>query len=1221
MSSCSACLFLTAVYLFLLLSGSAAAIPEYSTRLTQNWEFVKGDIGGIWEALRSDKLSNNWGAWQKVVLPHCFNAYDAVDPDTRYYQGPGWYRTQVKIDNPFAGGRILLHFEGAGQKTEVYIDTEKVCSHIGGYDEFIADITDAVNRYKEKPYFKQDSEDRITKKGLIPIAIRCDNSRDLEMIPSDLSDFNLYGGLYRYVNLVYVPAISLKGLHIKTQRASNGSWQLTVQGELYNPSSLKENTTAKVQILDPDGTEILQSQTILDSQQNSAVLYQTQLQNPVLWSTTSPKLYTCIVTLISSSGQSAVSEQFGFRWFDFAPKGPFYLNGQRLLLHGTHRHEDHAGLAAALTEELIVKEFNLMKEMGVNFIRLGHYQQSRIALDMCDRLGILVWEEIPWCRGGLGGDRYKQQARDMLTAMIDQHRNHPSVIIWGLGNENDWPGDFEEFDKEKIRSFMAELNDLAHRLDPERKTAIRRCEFCSDIVDIYSPSIWAGWYGGKFTEYKQSSEREMAKVSHFLHVEWGGDSHAGRHTENPYEGLMDIQAAGKTEESGMDYLMTGGRARASRDGNWSESYICDLVDWHLKEQETMDWLTGTAFWIFKDFSTPLRPDNPIPYMNQKGAVERDLTPKESYYVYQSYWTDKPMVRLYAHNWPVRWGREDEKKLVKVYSNCPEAELFVNGKSEGIKQRNSQDFPAAGLRWLVGFKKGMNHLKVIARKDGTEVSDEIVFRYETRQWGKPARLVLKEADRTGDRATLRAALLDDKGIICLDARNVIRFGITGDGKLIDNLGTSRGSRIVQLYGGQAFIDVQLNQGKSVASASCQGCPTAFLELESIPDSINLRSLTAGQQALEMARLDRERILKLAESYLTIKPISLSDYPAPADSGAGPGDFYSMGDYWWPNPNTPDGLPYVQRDGQSNPANFSVHRLLVRQLRDAVAALAAGYGITADPRYAQKAVELLNTFFVNEHSRMNPHLLYAQAIPGISKGRGIGIIDTLHLAEVPLAVEALKNSKAMTPEVLAGLKQWFADYTEWMTTHPNGLQEMNAANNHSVAFLVQLAAFARFTEDKEKLQLARERFKKIILPSQMDLDGSFPAELARTKPYGYSIFQLDNMALLCLLLSTEQDNLWDYTLPDGRGMKKAMSFLVDYLKDKSAWPYPPDIEHFEQWPVRQPCLLLAGYALNRPDYLTLFQTLNPDPADMEVRRNMAVTQPLLWLLRAEDVPLLQ
>ena len=370
---------------------------------------------------------------------------------------------------------------------------------------------------------------------------------------------------------------------------------------------------------------------------------------------------------------------------------------------------------------------------------------------------------------------------------------------------------------------------------------------------------------------------------------------------------------------------------------------------------------------------------------------------------------------------------------------------------------------------------------------------------------------------------------------------------------------------------------------------------------------------------VALIDRERILKLAESYMSIEPISLRDYPAPADY-VGPGDFYSMGDYWWPNPDTEDGLPYVRRDGQSNPGNFVEHRMAVRRMRDAVAALGAAYALHGNDIYAEKAVELLDVFFLAEDRRMNPHLLYAQAIPGRTKGRGIGIIDTLHLAEVPLAIEVLESSSAMTPEVLEGLKQWFADYADWLTTHPQGLAEMNTTNNHAVAYFVQLVTFARLSGKEDKLDLARHHFKEIIMPSQMAPDGSFPRELSRTKPYGYSIFQLDNMSLLSELLSTEDDSLWTFTLPNGRGMKKAMDFLFPYLKDKSRWPYREDIEHYEDWPVRQPCLLLGGYAFGRPDYLALWETLDPDPTDLEVQRNMAVTQPLLWIIKSEEVPML-
>jgi len=367
------------------------------------------------------------------------------------------------------------------------------------------------------------------------------------------------------------------------------------------------------------------------------------------------------------------------------------------------------------------------------------------------------------------------------------------------------------------------------------------------------------------------------------------------------------------------------------------------------------------------------------------------------------------------------------------------------------------------------------------------------------------------------------------------------------------------------------------------------------------------------ALDVAALDHDRILQAADAALKQEPITITKYRAKLSEG-GPNDYYSNGDYWWPNPNTTNGLPYVQRDGESNPDNFNRHRDCVHELHNAVAALGAAYEITGDDRYVKKAVELLRVFFLDPQTRMNANLQYAQAIPGVSTGRGIGIIDTLHLIEVPLAIEVLEKSPAFPPEALGGLKKWFADYVEWMTTSKNGHDEANATNNHAVAFWLQVAVFAQFTGDDTKLAECRQHFKEVFVPKQMAPDGSFPRELARTKPYGYSIFQLDNMATLCQVLSTTNDNLWTFTLPDGRGMAKAMAFLYPYLADKNKWltdGHRKDVQAWDGWPAREPSLLFAGLAFNEPKYLDLWKKLPTDPTDEEVRRNIAITQPILWL----------
>lgn len=773
-------------------------------RLTGGWEFLQSDLGGIWESVRPGGGSEAVPVWSKVTLPHCFNAEDGVDPEVNYYQGPGWYRTRLQLQNPYPGGRIILEFEGAGQKTDVYVYTTKVGSHVGGYDGWQVDITEAVNDFLK-------SKDAARFKGKVPVSVRCDNSRDLEMIPSDLSDFNLYGGLYRYVNLVYLPEVSLRQVWVNPVLDKGlKKGQVEVKVAFYNPADVREAVVGIV-IRNPEGKVVWTAEEkVLPLGEKSLAVF--GLQSPALWDTESPRLYTCELTVKANGQQMKAVEEFGFRHFEFKDHGPFFLNGRRLLLQGTHRHEDHAGVGAAMTEAQIVKEMQMIKEMGANFIRLGHYQQSPVVLEQCDRLGILVWEEIPWCRGGIGGEQYREQARRMLRNMIGQHYNHPSVIIWGLGNENDWPNDFPEFEQEKIRAFMSELNDLAHRLDAGRKTAIRRCDFCKDIVDVYSPSIWAGWYKGKYADYVKLSEEGMKGVKHFLHVEWGGDSHAGRHLENIRE----------------ENVRNG-----QKDGQWSESYMIRLIDWHLKEQENMPWLTGAAFWPFKDFSTPVRPENPIPYVNQKGVVQRDFTKKESYYVFQSYWSAVPMIHIYGHTWPVRWGEKGERKEILVYSNCGEAELFVNGISQGVKKRNSQDFPGAGLRWMCALDEGKNKVKVVGhtKVQGKKVTlaDSLDFEYQTAKWGKPENMELKAVDCGDGSVKVEVQLTDRNGVPCLDARNFVQFEIAGDGSLLKNQGTVGGSAKVQACNGRAFILVDCSGGESVVGVKAEHIKTKFINI--------------------------------------------------------------------------------------------------------------------------------------------------------------------------------------------------------------------------------------------------------------------------------------------------------------------------------------------------------------------------------------------------------
>ncbi len=363
-------------------------------------------------------------------------------------------------------------------------------------------------------------------------------------------------------------------------------------------------------------------------------------------------------------------------------------------------------------------------------------------------------------------------------------------------------------------------------------------------------------------------------------------------------------------------------------------------------------------------------------------------------------------------------------------------------------------------------------------------------------------------------------------------------------------------------------------------------------------------------VDVAAHDKARILKLADAALSQVPLTITSDVAKYTTG-GPNDFYSNGDYWWPDPKKPDGVPYMQRDGQTNPNNFVAHRMAMRNTKDAVAALAAAYKVTGDDKYVIKAAELLKVFFIDEKTRMNPHLAFTQAIPGRTTGSKTGVIDGLHLVEIPVAIKALEKSKAFDAELAKALHAWFAELNHWMLTHKNGIDEGESLNNHAVAYFLQVAVFADFNGEKETLAKCRTRFKDVFVDVQMAPDGSFPRETARTKPYAYSIFQLDNMVALCKVLSTPEDNLWNYEGPEGRSIKKAVAWLYPYLADKSTWPKAPDVMAWDGWPSRQPALLFAGQAYNEPKYIELWKKLPTDPTDLEVRRNIAITQPVLWL----------
>jgi len=354
-------------------------------------------------------------------------------------------------------------------------------------------------------------------------------------------------------------------------------------------------------------------------------------------------------------------------------------------------------------------------------------------------------------------------------------------------------------------------------------------------------------------------------------------------------------------------------------------------------------------------------------------------------------------------------------------------------------------------------------------------------------------------------------------------------------------------------------------------------------------------------------DRNRILSAANRYLSEPPVTVTVSHSDRSPG-GPHDFYSEGDYWWPDPKNPGG-PYIRRDGFSNPANFNAHREAMVRLSLIVPALTAAWLLTRQKKYADHAGRHLRAWFADPATKMNPNLEHAQAIFGVNKGRGVGIIDTLHLVEVARAATLLNNAS----ELRAGgeVLRWFADYLQWMQSSKNGQEERDANNNHGTCWVLQAGEFAHFTGNEEVMQWCRDRFRSTLVPNQIAPDGQLPLELARTKPYSYSLFNMDVLCGLAQSVSTAKDDLWTFSTADGRSLKKMMEFMFTYIDDKTKWPFPHDVEHWDDFPVRNPALLFSGLAYSKPDYITVWRRLNPDPTEPEVIRNFPIRQPLLWV----------
>ncbi|OAV43131.1 glycoside hydrolase family 2 TIM barrel-domain containing protein [Lewinella sp. 4G2] len=773
--------------------------------LNEGWQYSENNTADL-------AAINQETHWEAIDLPHTWNQWDAMDAAPGYRRDASWYQKDITVPEAADGARYHLYFEGANITTDVYVNGTRAGGHVGGYVGFEVDITDQV-----KPAEKNT------------VTIRVDNSYNPNVIPSQKADFFIYGGITRDLWLKVLPVTHIAHVAVATPEVSADRATTEVRVQLNQKNGRGKKAKVRCQLMDASGRVVAEEQMRVRKLPEDGLITLPAITQPALWSPDSPNLYTLKTQLLE--GEQVVDEQVstvGYRWFRFEPYGAFYLNGERLLLRGTHRHEEHAGYGAAMPNALHVADIRLMKEMGVNFLRLGHYPQDPEVYRACNEMGIIVWDELPWCRGGLGEAEWQANTERLLREQINQNINHPSILFWSLGNEIYWLPDFEGGDDESaMNAYLTKLNTIAHTMDPYRQTAIRKYYAGADLVDVFSPSIWSGWYAGVYTNYGNTLKKNQQKYKQFLHMEYGGSSHVGRHTENPITGTGSVN-----EDDWAEVANQVNVKNIAKGGDWTETYIVDLFDYHLSVSETLPGFAGNAQWAFKDFGTPLRPQNAIPYVNQKGLVDRAGKPKDAFYVYKSYWGKEPFAYIESHTWTHRRGPKGKLRNIAVFSNCDEVELLHDGKALGRKTRDITQAPACGLNWDVNFKEGANKLVARAYKDGNLIAtDEMTVSYDYQQPGDPDRVHLEHKSLDNGNLLVEATMRDKNGLRVYDYEQELYFTLDGQGELLKHYGTPTRSNIIQMANGYAAIELTPAEfGRAIIEARNQDFKGSYLVID-------------------------------------------------------------------------------------------------------------------------------------------------------------------------------------------------------------------------------------------------------------------------------------------------------------------------------------------------------------------------------------------------------
>lgn len=683
--------------LFLVAWLNTIAGVRVKYTINDNWRFEKTEQ----DAPASEKFNDT--GWSIVNIPHTYNNLDGDDEIPGYYRGPSWYRKQVFVDKMHEDKHAFIYFEGANQEIEVYVNGQFAGRHIGGYTRFRFDVSHLL-RYGEKNN----------------IAVKVNNRHHVD-IPPLSADFTFYGGIYRDVYLEFIHKVHVAtnhfasgGVYVKTPAVSEKEAIIEITSLITNESAHTEKIIVENTICDASGKQIKSIRKQLSLKPNSTIsetARKVTVDNPVLWDIDNPHLYILYTRIYDKYGKIMLDETstaFGLRWFEFDPEQGFFLNGKHRKLRGTNRHQDYLTKGNALRDEMHVRDLLLLKEMGINFLRISHYPQDPVVLEMCDKLGIVTSVEIPLVNAITESQEFLNNSVNMVKEMVWQNFNHPSVIMWGYMNEVLLR--LPEMNEEQKKKYYAaaykvafSLDDAIRREDPSRYTmmayhnAPERYEQAklTEIPMIMGWNLYQGWYEPDINEFQKLLDRMPT-------------AYPGK--------ILLVSEYGP----GVDPRL---HSFHSERFDFSQEYGIIYHKHYLKEMMKRPFIAGFNVWNFNDFYAEQRIDA-VPHVNNKGLTGLNRERKDTYLFYKATYSKEPIILIGNREWKTRGGVATVngdfcEQLVPVFSNLSEVEVLVNGKSIGKK--TCRDCMA---EFKIPFRHGENVIEAVAYQQEQLIRDQI-----------------------------------------------------------------------------------------------------------------------------------------------------------------------------------------------------------------------------------------------------------------------------------------------------------------------------------------------------------------------------------------------------------------------------------------------------------------------------------------------------------------